>query len=192
MIFLPAAVEHLQENWQPLVASVTVPAQYLHAVDLGNLASYFRMRAHIQQASHQLIRRTGAASSRQGPCKASSKAMPSVGTHSGTFHCDEALGCFLLQQTPQYKDAAVTRSRDPAVLDKLDIVIDVGGTYEPGMLSTLGRLVASPGFSTCLCLTWLTPSTLQSSSGMTTISVALPRHLGMVRSQMLGAEASHC
>lgn len=55
-----------------------------------------------------------------------------IGTHSGTFHCDEALGCFLLQQTPQYKDAGVTRSRDPAVLDKLDIVIDVGGTYEPG------------------------------------------------------------
>ena len=21
-----------------------------------------------------------------------------IGTHSGTFHCDEALGCFLLQQ----------------------------------------------------------------------------------------------
>ena len=85
--------------------------------------------------------------------------MPSVGTHSGTFHCDEALGCFLLQQTPQYKDAAVTRSRDPAVLDKLDIVIDVGGTYEPGMLSTLESQGASPSISTKLWLESLAKKT---------------------------------
>ena len=55
-----------------------------------------------------------------------------IGTHSGTFHCDEALGCFLLHQTPRFKGSEVVRSRDPAVLDKLPIIIDVGGTYEPG------------------------------------------------------------
>ncbi|KAK9867644.1 hypothetical protein WJX84_000102 [Apatococcus fuscideae] len=58
--------------------------------------------------------------------------MVQIGTHSGTFHCDEALGCFLLNQTDTFEDASVVRSRDPAVLDTLDIVIDVGGTYEPG------------------------------------------------------------
>lgn len=58
--------------------------------------------------------------------------MVQIGTHSGTFHCDEALGCFLLNQTGKFEDAGVVRSRDPAVLDTLDIVIDVGGKYEPG------------------------------------------------------------
>ena len=54
-----------------------------------------------------------------------------IGTHNGTFHCDEALGCFLLSKTETYKDADVVRSRDPAVLANLDVVIDVGGVYEP-------------------------------------------------------------
>ena len=58
--------------------------------------------------------------------------MVRIGTHSGTFHCDEALGCFLLKQTAQYKDADVVRTRDPKVLQDLDIVIDVGATYDPG------------------------------------------------------------
>lgn len=55
-----------------------------------------------------------------------------AGTHSGSFHCDEALGCFLLQQTAKYAGADIVRTRDPAVLETLDVVIDVGGTYEPG------------------------------------------------------------
>jgi hypothetical protein len=25
-----------------------------------------------------------------------------IGTHSGTFHCDEALGCWMLKQTEQF------------------------------------------------------------------------------------------
>eukprot|EP00877_Chromochloris_zofingiensis_P002389 jgi/Chrzof1/12150/Cz06g22300.t1 len=54
-----------------------------------------------------------------------------VGTHSGTFHCDEALGCWLLSQTSQYKSASVVRTRDAALLSSLDIIIDVGGVYEP-------------------------------------------------------------
>lgn len=58
--------------------------------------------------------------------------MVRIGTHSGTFHCDEALGCFLLRQTPAFKDADVVRTRDPKVLQDLDIVIDVGGTYDLG------------------------------------------------------------
>ena len=28
-----------------------------------------------------------------------------IGTHNGTFHCDEALAVFLLRQTPTYRDA---------------------------------------------------------------------------------------
>ena len=59
--------------------------------------------------------------------------MVRIGTHSGTFHCDEALGCFLLKQTGPFKDADVVRTRDPKVLQELDIVIDVGATYHPGL-----------------------------------------------------------
>lgn len=55
-----------------------------------------------------------------------------VGTHSGTFHCDEALGCWLLKQTDEFKDAAVVRTRDQSVLNTLDVIIDVGGEYDPG------------------------------------------------------------
>eukprot|EP00879_Flechtneria_rotunda_P019538 GHRR01020525.1.p1 GENE.GHRR01020525.1~~GHRR01020525.1.p1 ORF type:complete len:268 (+),score=60.79 GHRR01020525.1:193-996(+) len=53
-----------------------------------------------------------------------------VGTHSGTFHCDECLGCYLLSQTSQFKDATIIRSRDPTILSQCDVVVDVGGVYD--------------------------------------------------------------
>ena len=59
-----------------------------------------------------------------------SKAVKTIGTHSGTFHCDEALGCFLLRRTKQFANATVTRSRDEQILQNLDCVIDVGGVYD--------------------------------------------------------------
>ena len=54
-----------------------------------------------------------------------------IGTHNGRFHCDEALACFMLKILPRYKDATVVRSRDKTVLDTCDIVVDVGGEYNP-------------------------------------------------------------
>ncbi|XP_026425829.1 UPF0160 protein-like [Papaver somniferum] len=54
-----------------------------------------------------------------------------VGTHNGSFHCDEALGCFMIRLTDKFFDAEVVRSRDPQVLDTLDAVLDVGGVYDP-------------------------------------------------------------
>ncbi|KAJ3761889.1 GAMM1 protein [Lentinula raphanica] len=53
-----------------------------------------------------------------------------IGTHNGTFHCDEALAVFLLRHTATYRDSDVKRSRDPAVLDACDIVVDVGAVYD--------------------------------------------------------------
>ncbi|KAF7306949.1 hypothetical protein MIND_00487700 [Mycena indigotica] len=53
-----------------------------------------------------------------------------IGTHSGTFHCDEALAVFLLRNTDKYKNSEVTRTRDPAVLATCDIVVDVGAVYD--------------------------------------------------------------
>lgn len=57
-----------------------------------------------------------------------------IGTHSGTFQADEAMGCWLLRQLPQYRNSPIVRSRDPAVLEPLDIVIDVGGVYDHSRL----------------------------------------------------------
>ncbi|XP_053171427.1 UPF0160 protein MYG1, mitochondrial [Scomber japonicus] len=54
-----------------------------------------------------------------------------IGTHNGTFHCDEVLACFFLRQLPQYKDAEIVRTRDPAQLAECDIVVDVGGVFDP-------------------------------------------------------------
>lgn len=58
-------------------------------------------------------------------------AAPRIGTHDGTFHCDEALACALLRLLPEYRDAEIVRTRDPAKLASCDIVVDVGGEYDP-------------------------------------------------------------
>lgn len=52
-----------------------------------------------------------------------------IGTHSGTFQADEAMGVWMLQQLPEYRNSKVIRSRDEQTLQPLDIVIDVGGIY---------------------------------------------------------------
>ncbi|KVH95283.1 Metal-dependent protein hydrolase [Cynara cardunculus var. scolymus] len=54
-----------------------------------------------------------------------------VGTHNGSFHCDEALGCFMIRLTNKYFGAEIVRTRDPEVLQTLDAVLDVGGVYDP-------------------------------------------------------------
>jgi len=54
-----------------------------------------------------------------------------IGTHNGTFHCDEVLACWMLRQLPDYKDAEIIRTRDPEQLAKCDIVVDVGGEFDP-------------------------------------------------------------
>ncbi|KAJ8665081.1 hypothetical protein QAD02_006743 [Eretmocerus hayati] len=56
---------------------------------------------------------------------------PKIGTHNGTFHCDEVLACSMLKLLPQYKDAIIIRTRDQSVLDTCDVVVDVGGKYDP-------------------------------------------------------------
>lgn len=53
-----------------------------------------------------------------------------IGTHNGTFHCDESLAVFLLRQTAAYKDSTLTRTRDPNILATCDIVVDVGAVYD--------------------------------------------------------------
>ncbi|XP_043979010.1 UPF0160 protein MYG1, mitochondrial [Gambusia affinis] len=54
-----------------------------------------------------------------------------IGTHNGTFHCDEVLACFFLRQLPEYAEAEIVRTRDAAVLAECDVVVDVGGEFDP-------------------------------------------------------------
>ena len=53
-----------------------------------------------------------------------------IGTHSGRFHCDEALACGLLLHTVQFSSSAILRTRVPDLLARADVVVDVGGVYD--------------------------------------------------------------
>jgi uncharacterized UPF0160 family protein len=55
----------------------------------------------------------------------------SIITHSGSFHADESLAIFMLKTLPKYKDHSIIRTRNPAVIAEGDIVVDVGGEYNP-------------------------------------------------------------
>lgn len=57
-----------------------------------------------------------------------------IGTHSGTFHCDEALAIYMLKMLNEFKDCSITRSRDLEVLKNLDVLVDVGSEYNPETL----------------------------------------------------------
>lgn len=54
-----------------------------------------------------------------------------IGTHNGVFHCDEILAVYMLQQLPKYRNSRVLRTRDNAMLDTCDIVVDVGSVFDP-------------------------------------------------------------
>lgn len=54
-----------------------------------------------------------------------------IGTHSGTFHCDEILACYILSKHPDFHSHKVLRTRDQQLLDQCDIVVDVGSVFDP-------------------------------------------------------------
>lgn len=64
-----------------------------------------------------------------------SKDLPSlpnlIGTHDGSFHCDEALAIAMLKLLPEYSDSVVVRSRNSDILAKCAVVVDVGAIYDP-------------------------------------------------------------
>ena len=63
---------------------------------------------------------------------------PRIGTHNGTFHCDEALGCFLLRLTSRFHGAEIVRTRD----DQVHAYIHTYNVYDDVCVS--GRV--------CVCL----------------------------------------
>ena len=59
------------------------------------------------------------------------KNLKKIGTHNGAFHVDEILACAMLKKLPEYADAEIIRTRDSKILDECDIVVDVGGVFDP-------------------------------------------------------------
>ena len=76
-------------------------------------------------------------------------AEKTIGTHDGTFHCDEVimtsslyatgqirimslqvLACYMLKKLPEFSDARIVRTRNESVLETCDVVVDVGGVYD--------------------------------------------------------------
>jgi hypothetical protein len=56
------------------------------------------------------------------PAEAKKAGKKLIGTHDGKFHCDEALACAMLKALPEWKDAAIVRTRNPEALAQCDIV----------------------------------------------------------------------
>ena len=52
--------------------------------------------------------------------------------HKSMSFYSQVLACSMLKRLPEFRDADIVRSRDPAVLDECDIVVDVGGVYDHG------------------------------------------------------------
>lgn len=54
------------------------------------------------------------------------KSTPFIGTHDGTFHCDDVTACFMLKELDRFKNHEIVRTRNPDLLSKAEIVVDVG------------------------------------------------------------------
>lgn len=52
-----------------------------------------------------------------------------IGTHNGTFHCDEALAVSMLKLLPKFAAHDILRTRDETKLAQCEAVVDVGGVY---------------------------------------------------------------
>ncbi len=52
-----------------------------------------------------------------------------IATHSGSFHADDLFACAALKLA--YPNAKIVRTRDAAIIHAADIVLDVGGMYDP-------------------------------------------------------------
>lgn len=55
---------------------------------------------------------------------------PYIGTHDGTFHCDDVTACFMLKQLARFKDHEIVRTRKPEILNDAEIIVDVGSELD--------------------------------------------------------------
>lgn len=57
--------------------------------------------------------------------------MTKIATHNGKFHADEVFAVSLLRNLDRFRDAKIIRTRETELLATADIVLDVGGIYDP-------------------------------------------------------------
>ena len=55
------------------------------------------------------------------------KMNPYIGTHNADFHCDDVTACYMLKALDRFKNHDIVRTRDPDLLAKAEIAVDVGG-----------------------------------------------------------------
>lgn len=53
-----------------------------------------------------------------------------IATHDNTFHCDDVTACSILKTLKRFKDHDIVRTRDPDLLAKAEIIVDVGGELD--------------------------------------------------------------
>lgn len=63
-----------------------------------------------------------------GPINANTKLL--LGTHDGSFHCDEAMALSFLKILPEYRDSDILRTRNPELLANCHMVVDVGAIFD--------------------------------------------------------------
>lgn len=65
--------------------------------------------------------------------KAKSNASSSkiVAAHSGSFHADDVLSCTMAKYIEQFRGFWIVRSRNMKILKEADMVVDVGGIFDP-------------------------------------------------------------
>lgn len=85
--------------------------------------------------------------------------MTLVATHDGPFHADDVTAYALIRGFVD-PDARVVRTRDPAVIAQADLVIDVGGAFDPaaGRFDHHQASYTGPRSSAGLVLDWLADS----------------------------------
>ena len=53
-----------------------------------------------------------------------------IAVHSGTFHADDCLAVYFLRNIKEFAGAELIRTREKEILDKCDVVCDVGNEYD--------------------------------------------------------------
>jgi hypothetical protein len=94
--------------WRLSQRAVTAPLLCLGRSQIRNSFSAMAILSPATAASPKRLRVYSSAADDAGSGKR-------VGTHNGSFHCDEALGCFLIRLTSQFAGADIVRTRDSQV-----------------------------------------------------------------------------
>lgn len=94
--------------------------------------------------------------------RSSLMAPPRIGTHNGTFHCDEALACALLRLLPEYRVRSAKADLGAAAFLPGSLLGSTGPSTPPTFPGSLGNPTLTPIHATsCNPLTYCNPGRMQ-------------------------------